>query len=229
MSSFLFPPMSPISVPTTEGKLFPIRRVFCIAKNYAGHVREMGGDPATTPPVFYNKPTDAMICPSSLAPQVKYPLRTKNLHFEGEFVLALKSGGENISIEEALSHLYGVAMGCDLTRRDLQQLAKDQRGPWDVGKSFDQSAVMGPVTPMTNLPMDQAFTLSVNNKNVQAGTVSDMIFPPAQIIAELSTYYELKAGDLIYTGTPQGVAEIKRGDRIRIKSEGLASLEFVME
>lgn len=216
------------SVPVHGGGIFPVRRIFCIGKNYADHVREMGGDAGTTPPVFFTKPADAVICPSAAAPHVHYPSRTANLHFEAELVLALGAGGRDVPEAGAEALVFGLALGCDLTRRDLQAEAKKAGNPWDTAKAFDESAVIGPIMAGVRPRPGLGFRLSVNDTQRQAATVDGMIFSPARIIAELSTFFALRAGDLIYTGTPEGVGPLVRGDRVRIESDELPPLSFAV-
>ncbi|MEM9422674.1 MAG: fumarylacetoacetate hydrolase family protein, partial [Pseudomonadota bacterium] len=183
MTNYPFSPPQIAVVPTTDGMQFPVRRIFCIGKNYADHVREMGGTPETTPPVFFTKSADAVICPTGDSPWVDYPPATNNLHYEAEIVLALKSGGRDIQEVEAMTHVYGMAMGCDLTRRDLQALAREKRGPWDVAKAFDQGAVISPIQPGNTLGGDVAFSLSVNGQTRQQTIVAKMIYPAPRIVA----------------------------------------------
>lgn len=228
MTDYTFPPASPAIVSTTDGRHFPVRRIFCVGKNYADHVKEMGGAPGDTPPVFFTKPADAVICPTADRPGVPFPPATQNLHYEAELVLALKSGGEKITEAAAAQHVFGLALGCDLTRRDLQKQAKDAGNPWDIAKGFDHSAVMGPIVPDLPLNNDLGFTLSVNGEEKQRGVAGDMIFSAPRIIADLSNLFELKAGDLIYTGTTEGVGPLVTGDRIEITSEALPTLTFEM-
>lgn len=215
-------------VPTTDGGRFPVRRIFCIGKNYAEHVKEMGGNPADTSPVFFTKPADAVVCPTAENPFVAYASRTENLHYEGELVMALKSGGKQIAEDEALTHLYGLALGSDMTRRDLQFAMKEKGAPWDIAKGFDQSAVIGPIAPMSTIPLGLSYTLSLNGEVRQQAKLSDMIFPPARILAELSTYFELKGGDLIFSGTPEGVGAVVPGDVVEIASPEIPDLRFEM-
>lgn len=227
MSSSL-PSISVPTLPTYDGEEFPVGRIFCIGKNYAGHVREMGGTVKTNPPVFFIKHADAVICPSIEAPEVKYPPRSENLHFEGELVMALGSGGRDIPESEALAHVWGVALGCDMTRRDLQNTAKERRGPWALSKSFDHGAVIGRLQNGAAMSGDVSYTLSVNGAVRQSAVVRDMIVSPTQIIAELSTYLTLKAGDIIFTGTPEGVGEVVRNDKVSMRSQTLPDLDFVI-
>lgn len=228
MSSYVFDPRPPVAVPTTDGHLYPVRRIFLIGKNYADHVREMGDDPAKTPPVFFTKPADAVIAPTEEAPDVPFAPATDDLHYEGELVLALKEGGRNIPAEDAEAKIYGAALGCDLTRRDLQKAARDKGGPWDMAKGFDHSAVIGPILPGAHLNDAIRLALSVNGDERQGAALRSMIWSPAAIIAKLSTLVELQAGDLVYTGTPEGVGPLQRGDQVTVTADGLPPLHFTM-
>ncbi|WP_425511353.1 fumarylacetoacetate hydrolase family protein [Parvularcula dongshanensis] len=196
--------------------------MFCVGKNYADHVREMGGDPQDTPPVFFTKPADAV----SAAPEIRYPLATENLHFEGELVVALKAGGERLSEDEARTCLFGIAAGCDLTRRDLQAAAKKAGGPWDTAKALDDGAVLGPIAPVDEAPAEGFLRTRVNGELRQDGRLEDMIWPVPALIAKLSEYFELKAGDLVFTGTPEGVGAIGPGDAVTVEIEGCAPCAF---
>jgi fumarylpyruvate hydrolase len=203
-----------ITVPVTGSDIpFPVRRIYCVGKNYADHVAEMGGDARLNPPVFFSKPTSAIVLSGAAIP---YPLRTTNLHHEIELVIALQSGGSNIPVEEALSHVYGYAVGNDLTRRDLQAVAKKSGGPWDMSKGFDQSAVISPILRAADVGHISAghIWLSVNSDRRQSADLSEMIWNVPEILAELSSYVALAAGDIIYTGTPAGVGALVRGDRV---------------
>jgi fumarylpyruvate hydrolase len=203
-----------VTVPVVGSEIpFPVRRIYCVGKNYADHVAEMGGDAKLNPPVFFSKPTSAIVLSGAAIP---YPLRTTNLHHEIELVVALQSGGSNIRAEEALSHVYGYAVGNDLTRRDLQAVAKKSGGPWDMSKGFDQSAVISPIVRAADAGHISAghIWLSVNGESRQSADLSDMIWNVSEILAELSSYAALVAGDIIYTGTPAGVGALVRGDRV---------------
>jgi len=187
---------------TTEGEWFPVHRIYCVAKNYADHVREMGSEPERDPPFFFSKPADAV----TQSGKVKFPPMTENLHHEVELVLAL---GEHGSI-------YGYAVGVDLTRRDLQAEAKRQARPWDMAKGFDQSAPISAIIPTTG-PFEQLdIHLQVNSETRQQASTAQMIWSTAEILETLGKYVELKAGDLIFTGTPAGVSKLQRGDNIEI-------------
>lgn len=218
-----------VMVPIARGGLgFPVRRVFCVGRNYAEHAREMGAlDQAEgrEPPFFFTKPGDAVVAgEGELA--VRYPPATANLHHEVEMVVALGAGGANVSAAEALSMVFGYAVGLDLTRRDLQAAAKAKGHPWDMGKGFDQSAVCSTITPVADCghPQSGRIWLNVNGTGRQEGNLTDMMWKVPEIIAELSKLVRLEAGDLIYTGTPAGVGAIVPGDLLEGGVEGVAAL-----
>ena len=190
---------------------FPIRRVFCVGRNYAAHAREMGSDPNREPPFFFSKPADAVIPASGTVP---YPSATSDLHHEVELVVALGSGGTNIDPAKAMELVWGYGVGLDLTRRDLQAAAKDIGRPWDMAKGFDASAPCTPLIPASTLghPEGKAIWLDVNGVRKQEGLLSDMIWSIPEVIAALSRLVTLAAGDLIYTGTPSGVGQLNPGD-----------------
>ncbi|MEM7741195.1 MAG: fumarylacetoacetate hydrolase family protein [Pseudomonadota bacterium] len=214
------------TVPTTKGETFPVRRIFCIGKNYADHVAEMGGDPKATEPVFFTKPADAA---SSLA-SIPYPLATDDLHYEGELVVALRNGGSKLTEDQCAAMIYGYACGCDLTRRDLQGLAKKRSAPWDLAKALDHGAMIGPIEEGgADLLSRGPIRLSVNGERRQDGDLSQMVWSIPEIIAKLSTYFELKAGDLVFTGTPAGVGALQRGDDVEVQIADLPPLRFGIE
>lgn len=200
----------------------PVRHIFCVGQNYAAHTREMGGDPYRQQPFFFTKPADAVVANGSA---LAFPTRTNDLHHEVELVLALGSGGSNIAVADAEEIIFGHAVGLDLTRRDLQAEAKAAGRPWDMAKGFDQSAPIGPLR-LGPPPAADAIALTVNGAVRQSGDLSQMIWTVAEIIAALSTYVELKAGDLIFTGTPAGVGPIIRGDAVRGTIEGVDVVEI---
>jgi 2-keto-4-pentenoate hydratase/2-oxohepta-3-ene-1,7-dioic acid hydratase in catechol pathway len=217
-----------ISVPVVGADAaFPVRRIYCIGRNYAAHAREMGSDPTREPPFFFQKPTDAIqfVAPGTVADH-PYPSMTRNYHYEVELVAALKSGGRNIPAERALEHVYGYAVGLDMTRRDLQRGIGDQKKPWEIGKSFDMSAPIGPIHPAERTgPFTKgAISLQVNGQVKQNADLSQMIWSVAEQISKLSEAFELKAGDIIYSGTPENVGPVVPGDVILCKIEGLPDL-----
>ncbi len=210
-------------------EMFPVRRIYCIGRNYAAHAREMGSDPSREPPFFFQKPTDAIqyVAPGQVVDH-PYPSLTKNYHYEVELVAALKSGGKNISIEKALDHVYGYALGLDMTRRDLQRALGDQKKPWEIGKSFDHSAPIGPIYQAAALKnfSKENISLSVNGVIKQQATLDQMIWSVAEQIAKLSEANELFAGDIIYSGTPENVGPVVKGDVILCKLDQLPDLSI---
>lgn len=206
---------------------FPVRRIYCIGRNYAAHAREMGSDPTREPPFFFQKPTDAIqfVAPNKVVDH-PYPTLTKNYHFEVELVAALNIGGKNIPIEKALDHVYGYALGLDMTRRDLQRFMGDQKKPWEIGKSFDYSAPIGPIFPVKTIGhfTKGNIQLSVNGTIKQKSDLSQMIWSVAEQISKLSEANELFPGDIIYSGTPENVGPVVRGDVIRCSIERLPDL-----
>jgi len=225
---YVFTPPAPVSAPVPgDGAQFPVRRIFCVGQNYADHVKEMGSNPSTEAPVFFTKPADALVGDGAKIP---FPPGTDNLHHEAEFVVALASGGLNIPAEDALSHVYGYATGNDLTRRDLQGVAKAAGRPWDMAKGFDNSAVLGPIQPVSagGHPTTGAIRCDVDGELRQNGDLSQMIWSVPDIIAHLSRLVELAAGDLIYTGTPAGVGAIKPGQTVTVTIDGLPSVSVTI-
>lgn len=220
MTSLSFSVVAPSVEIAGSGERFPVRRIFCVGRNYAEHAREMGGAPDREPPFFFAKPADAVV---GAGVEIAMPPRTANLHHEIELVVALGSGGRDIAQDAALEVVFGYAVGNDLTRRDLQAEAKAVGRPWDMAKGFDHSAVISPIHPAVAIghPANARIWLSVNGELRQEGDLADMIWPVADIIAELSSYVELKAGDLIYTGTPAGVGRIVSGDLIEGGIDGI--------
>ena len=224
MTDYVFtPPAIPsVAVAGTDAR-FPVRRIFCVGRNYAEHTREMGHDPDREPPFFFGKP------PSEIAHDgeaIDFPPETQDLHYEGEMVVALGSGGRDISQDDALGHVWGYGVGNDLTRRDVQGVAKKMGRPWDWGKGFDKSAVIGPITPVaTSGHIDKGYVRSwVNGELRQDGDVAQMIWSVPEIISFISHSMRLAAGDLILTGTPAGVGKLEPGDEIRVSVEGLGDL-----
>jgi fumarylpyruvate hydrolase len=205
--------------------LFPVHRIYCIGRNYAEHAREMGAEAVSrTQPVFFLKPADAIIPGGG---DVPYPSATNELHHEVEMVVALAKGGRDIDANHALDCVFGYGVGLDLTRRDLQAAAKAKGLPWDVAKGFDASAPVSGLRPAGEIghPARARLSLQVNGETRQQTDIADMIFPVADIIAELSRLFELKAGDLVFTGTPAGVGPMRRGDVFRAELQGVAVLE----
>ena len=206
---------------------FPVRRIYCIGRNYAAHAREMGSDPTREPPFFFQKPTDAIqfVAPNKIVDH-PYPTLTKNYHYEVELVAALNKGGKNIPVEKALDHVFGYALGLDMTRRDLQRFMGDQKKPWEIGKSFDHSAPIGPIFPLANIGhfTKGNIELSVNGVVKQKADLSQMIWSVAEQISKLSEANELYPGDIIYSGTPENVGPVIKGDVIRCSIDRLPDL-----
>jgi fumarylpyruvate hydrolase len=224
MSDFVLPPPPIVAAPVAGGGLFPIRRIFCVGQNYAAHTREMGGDPNREPPFFFTKPADAIVTGGADAP---FPSLTQNLHHEIELVVAILSGGANIPAAEAESHIYGYAAGLDLTRRDLQAQARENRKPWDMSKGFDFSAPLGLIHPAARIghPKAGRIALKVNDDPRQNGDLADLIWSVPEVVAALSTYVALAPGDLIFTGTPSGVGAILRGDVLEGEIDGVGTVK----
>ena len=206
---------------------FPVRRIFCVGRNYAAHAREMGKDPDRDPPFFFTKPADAVV---DAGETVAYPPETENFHYEAELVVAIGMAGTNIAEGAALDHVWGYAIGNDLTRRDLQLQAREQGRPWDWGKAFDRSAIIGPVHPVDAVghPSKGAIRLSVNDETKQDSDLAALIWSVPEIISILSHSIALAPGDLIMTGTPEGVGPLVEGDTCRIEIEGLGAIETVI-
>lgn len=225
MTTYAFTPHAIPTVPV-EGSdtVFPVRRILCVGRNYAAHAREMGAD-TRDPPFFFAKPADAIVATPR---EVPYPPATSDLHHEIELVVALKSGGANLTPDQALEAVFGYAVGVDLTRRDLQGAAKAKGHPWEAGKAFDASAPITAIRVMDAPPAQAAVTLSVNGTERQRGQVGDLIWSIGEVIAKASALWTLAAGDLIFTGTPEGVGAIVRGDEIVGEVEGVGRLEFTL-
>jgi fumarylpyruvate hydrolase len=210
---------------------FPVRRVYCVGRNYAAHAREMGFDPDREPPFFFCKPADAVVpVAEGSTLSLPYPPETSNLHYEIELVAAIGKGGANISVDEALQHVWGYAVGLDMTRRDLQMKMREAGRPWELGKAFDQSAPIGPLHPAQSVSgIEQAgIWLQVNGADHQRSDIGKLIWSIAETIAYLSKYFRLEAGDLIYTGTPEGVGPVVRGDKMVGGVDGLGTLSVQM-
>jgi fumarylpyruvate hydrolase len=224
MSDYVIAPPPQPAVPVAGGGLFPVRRIYCVGRNYAEHAREMGHDPNAEPPFFFAKPADALVINGD---EVPYPPETGNLHYEIELVAAIGTGGRNIAVADAMRHVWGYAVGIDLTRRDLQAWAKKAAKPWEVAKGFDHSAPIGTLVPASVLssPLKGRIELMVNNEVRQSADISDMIWDLPHVIAELSKYFELFSGDLIFTGTPAGVGAVVKGDRVWGSIAGVGEVE----
>lgn len=234
MTGFVItPPAVPALAVAGSDQRFPLRRVFCVGRNYAAHAREMGHDPDREPPFFFTKPADAIVLaadPKNPA-KIPYPPATKNLHHEMELVVCLKSGGADIPVDKALDHVFGYAVGLDMTRRDLQNQAKDMGRPWDMGKGFDNSAPIGIVYPVSEVGHIDKGTiqLDVNGKTRQKSDLNALIWSIPETISYLSGLVTLAAGDLIYSGTPEGVAAVGKGDTLQgfVDKAGTVSVTYV--
>lgn len=222
MSDFVIKPPQIHAIPTIDGASFPVRRVYCVGRNYAAHAIEMGHDPTREAPFFFQKNPDNLSSPGVFP----YPCQSEDVHHEVELLVALKSGGSDIPERDALEHVWGYAPALDMTRRDLQAVAKDKRRPWEIAKAFEQSAPVGQLCPVSQVghPDAGAITLSVNGTQRQAGDLAQMIWKTPQLISYLSRYFELAAGDVILTGTPAGVGPIQRGDLMVAEIAGFAPL-----
>jgi len=212
--NYVFAAPPPVSVEVAGlAARFPVHRVYCVARNYAAHAREMGMNPEREPPFFFSKPADALVPNGG---SVAYPPRTRNLHHEIELVVAIGRGGRDIAAGDALAHVYGYAVGNDLTRRDLQFEAREHGRPWDTAKGFDHSAPISAIHPASRSGhvARGRIWLDVNGERRQEADVGDMLWSVPEIVAALSTYYELKAGDLVFTGTPAGVGPVQPGDAL---------------
>jgi fumarylpyruvate hydrolase len=216
------PPPQPALTVAGSDKLFPVRRIWCVGRNYLEHIKEMGQD-EREPPFFFAKPADAIVPDGGTAP---YPSLTKDMHHEVELVVALKSGGRNIKPEKALDHVFGYGVGIDLTRRDLQIASRDIKRPWEIGKAFDASAPCGPLQPASKIghPSKGRIALKANGKVRQDGDLAQMIWNVPEVIVKLSEMVELAAGDIIMTGTPAGVSATVAGDKIECEVEGIGKL-----
>lgn len=227
MSALVIPAPAPTLVPVAGGGLFPVRRIYCIGRNYAAHAREMGADPTRETPFFFMKPADAIaVCGEDAPTDVPYPPGTDSYHHEIELVVALKSGGRDIAVERALDHVFGYAVGLDMTRRDRQAEMKAKSWPWEIGKAADFSAPVGPLHPAAAIghPARGRISLAVDGATRQDADLADMIWSVPEQIAILSNYYELKPGDLIFSGTPEGVGEARRGQTLAGEIAGVGRL-----
>ena len=224
MSFVIDPPkQASVAVAGSEAR-FPVRRIFCVGRNYAAHAIEMGKDPDRDPPFFFTKPADAVV---DTGETVAYPRQTQNFHYEAELIVAIGTAGADIAEDKALDHVWGYAVGNDLTRRDLQLQAREQGRPWDWGKGFDRSAVIGPVHPVDQVGhlSKGAIHLSVNGETKQSSDLSKLIWSVPEVISILSHSIALAPGDLIMTGTPEGVGPLVQGDICLVEIEGLGQIE----
>lgn len=225
MTAYVFSPPARAAVPVigSDG-LFPVRRILCVGRNYAAHRREMGGEDRD-PPFFFAKPADAAV---PLGGPIAYPTSTGDFHHEVELVVALGKGGESVTAAEALALVFGYAVGVDLTRRDLQSAARAKGQPWDAAKGFDRSAPLSAIQPAQGRPPQGRIELAVNGAIRQRAAVADMIWNVAEIVAQASKLWRLAAGDLIFTGTPEGVGPLARGDAVHAEIEAVGGLDFTI-
>jgi fumarylpyruvate hydrolase len=225
---YVIDPPAVATVPVRgASKVFPVRRVYCVGRNYAEHAIEMGGDPNKEPPFFFQKNADNLVAGSGA---FKYPSQTKDVHHEIELVVFLAKGGENIPVESALDHVFGYAVGLDMTRRDLQAEAKKTGRPWESGKAFEESAPVGEIVPASEIghPEKGAIWLEVNGKRVQEGDLNQLIWKVPEAIAYLSGLFRLAPGDVIMTGTPAGVGPVQRGDEMLGHIDGIGELKVTV-
>jgi fumarylpyruvate hydrolase len=227
MTQYVFPPEPQVGVPVVgSDALFPVRRIYCVGRNYAAHAREMGAD-ERDPPFFFCKPDNTIVvAPSGKTIDVPYPDQTADYQHEIELVVAIGKAGRNIAADKANEHVFGYAVGLDMTRRDLQNQMKKQGRPWEVGKAFDLSAPIGPIHPATKVghPKQGALWVQVDGADRQRSNIELLIWSVPEVIANLSTLFELQPGDLIYTGTPEGVNAVKKGQTMRGGIDGLGEI-----
>jgi len=229
VGEFVFSPPAPAAVAILgRSERFPIRRIFCVGRNYAAHAKEMGVAVDRDAPFYFTKASDHAVASGSKVP---YPPGTRNYHHEVELVVAIGKGGFRIPESNALDHVFGYGCGLDMTRRDLQAAAKEKQRPWDIGKDVEQSAVVGDIEPAADIghPNRGHIELRVNGQPKQSGDLSDLIHGVAAVIAHLSQYYHLQQGDLIFTGTPEGVGPVKAGDRLEGSIEGVGTIALQIE
>jgi fumarylpyruvate hydrolase len=225
-ADFVLPPPQPASIAVHNSRArFPVRRIICVGRNYAAHAREMGRDPDREPPFFFMKPPDTVVDDEMTVP---YPPETKNFHYEIELIVAVGEGGTNITVDHALNHVWGYGVGIDLTRRDLQLQAREQGRPWDWGKGFDLSAPIAPLRPVSEVghPRAGRIWLAVDGVVKQESDISKLIWPVPDIISICSHSMALKAGDIIMTGTPEGVGPVQRGEVMTGGIDGLGEIRI---
>lgn len=226
--SYVFEPEAPVSIPVDGSDArFPVRRIYCVGRNYAAHAREMGFDPSREPPFFFCKPADAIVAVADgQVGEVSYPSQTSEFQHEIELVVAIDRAGRDIPVERANEHIWGYAVGLDMTRRDLQLKLRDKGRPWELGKAFDQSAPIGPLLPASRIghPTAGAIWVRVDGQDRQRSDIAKLIWSVPEIIANLSTYFELRPGDLIFTGTPEGVGSVQAGQTMLGGIDGLGEL-----
>ena len=230
--NFVFEPEPRVTVPVAgSDALFPVRRIYCVGRNYAAHAREMGFDPDREPPFFFCKPDNAIVVvPRGQTVSITYPSQSSDFQHEIELVVAIGKAGRDILVEQANDHVYGYAVGLDMTRRDLQLRARDKGRPWELGKAFDESAPIGPIVPVAAFghPANGAVWVQVDGADRQRSDIAKLIWSVPEVIANLSTFFELRPGDLIYTGTPEGVGKVERGQTMVGGIDGLGELRVAV-
>jgi len=226
--TYVLEPEAPVTIPVEGSEArFPVRRIYCVGRNYAAHAREMGFDPTREPPFFFCKPADAIVAVArGQVGEVPYPSQTSDFQHEIELVVAIGMGGRDIPIERANEHVWGYAVGLDMTRRDLQLRLRDKGRPWELGKAFDQSAPIGPLVPASRIghPTAGAIWVQVDGQDRQRSDIAKLIWSVPEVISNLSTYFELRPGDLIFTGTPEGVGSVLVGQTMSGGIDGLGEL-----
>jgi fumarylpyruvate hydrolase len=226
--SYVFTPPATVAIPVAgSDDQFAVRRVYCVGRNYAAHAREMGFDPEREPPFFFCKPADAIVpVPAGQTLELPYPAQTQNYHYEAELVAVIGKAGSDISVEQALDHVWGYAVGLDMTRRDLQMKMREMGRPWEIGKAFDASAPVAPIHRASDIghPQQAGIWLTVNGGQKQRSDVSHLIWSVAETVACLSQFFHLEPGDVIFTGTPEGVGAVKAGDTMVTGVDGLGEL-----
>ena len=226
--SFVFEPEVRVTVPVAgTDAVFPVRRIYCVGRNYAAHAREMGFDPDREPPFFFCKPDNAIVVvPPGQTVSIAYPPQSIDFQHEIELVVAIGKAGRDIPVEQALDHVYGYAVGLDMTRRDLQLRARDKGRPWELGKAFDESAPITPIVPVASIghPANGAVWVQVDGAERQRSDIAKLIWSVPEVIANLSMFFALRPGDLIYTGTPEGVGKVERGQTMVGGIDGLGEL-----
>ncbi len=228
MSRYLFTPPAPVAAPIRgRDELFPIHRIFCVGRNYAAHAREMGAEPDREAPFYFNKSAHHYVASGSTIP---YAPETANFQYEMELVVVIGKSGFRIAAEDALDHVFGYACGLDMTRRDIQFALREKQRPWDLAKDFENAAVLSEIVPasITGHPAKGLVQLKLNGEVKQSGDMSDLIHPVPALIAHLSRYYHLQPGDIIYTGTPEGVGPVKPGDRLEGMVEGVGNIALAI-
>ena len=226
--SYIFTPPATVSIPVAgSDDQFAVRRVYCVGRNYAAHAREMGFDPDREPPFFFCKPADAIVpVQDAQVLELPYPAQTTNYHYEAELVAVIGKAGSDIPVDRALEHVWGYAVGLDMTRRDLQMKMREMGRPWEIGKAFDASAPIAPIHPASKIghPTDAAIWLSVDGETKQRSNVTHLIWSVAETVAYLSQFFRLEPGDVIFTGTPEGVGPVKAGQTMVTGVDGVGEL-----